>query len=100
MDTPKSIAIWEGVEDIQIHGYLQNGLKRLPKAQATSVARKFIQTWCESCAKENDCTILFDFICDRPVEEWKVQGCFPFCDQYEPLGKEQSPNYSRGKNEG
>ncbi|MBP0043366.1 MAG: hypothetical protein J7545_15570 [Roseofilum sp. SBFL] len=73
--------IW-GDSDPQIHGYLTNGLNQLPLVERNQVARRFIEVWCESCAEEDECNILFDFLCDKPIEEWKVQACFPFCEQY------------------
>ena len=78
--------IWGDAEDIQIQGYLTNGLKRLPTMQRQQVARRFLKSWCETCAKEDECPILFDFLCDEPVREWKVLACFPFCEEYVPKG--------------
>ncbi|HBR00781.1 MAG TPA: hypothetical protein DD761_20095, partial [Cyanobacteria bacterium UBA11691] len=71
----------------QIHGYLQQGLRRMPLNQRQEVGKKFIQLWCETCTKEDDCPILFGFICDRNITEWKVSGGFPFCEQYNPVGE-------------
>jgi len=91
-DTEKVVAqagasyIWGDVEDVQVQGYLTNGLKRLPTMQRQQVARRFLESWCENCVKEDECPILFDFLCDEPVKEWKVLGCFPFCEEYAPKG--------------
>lgn len=79
--------IW-GDSAPHVHGYFLNGVKNLPQQEQSGVIRRFLQIWCETCALEDNCPLLFNIFCNQPVEEWKVMGCFPFCDNYEPKGGE------------
>ena len=57
----------------------------------TDFYRQFIRDSCECCTKENDCSILFDFLCEQEVAEWQEVGGVLTCTEFKLQEKTEEP---------